>query len=409
MRPTTGYEDHQEYSTRAEETAFLSEVAADTEATVEIAGYSTLGNPIWCVTLGNPEGPTFMLQGAVHGREPSGREAALAWIRDLAYDTSTATAEFLANHHIVVVPTINTDGIEPPRHRNNANDVNINRNWHQLTELEARVVRRVHQRYQPDLVLDLHEWDTKTVEANVAYNPSTRSFVTPRPGLAALGTALVEKLDDVAGDHGYEIYPYPQLATQGKYTDAAAVDHRLGLLLEMIQFQIAIPDRITFLQALFTELMAWHAANATEIAAARQQSLQDAIDGVTPLMRPCLGVPTWEVIPDPGSYTIPDGWEIPQELVDLHGIEIIGRTVSTRQAARQTIAALFDPESTQYIVGTEWLPTPPPPAPASQNLSMTVKRDGIRRRIIAAYTKRDGIRQRVTEAYVKRDGIRQRV
>ena len=166
--PLTGFEQRggADWTTRAEERAFLSEVdALSDRVSVQQVGSSVEGRRIDLVTIsGEPrtqqeiaEGSTILFVCLQHGDEPAGREGCLQGIRDLALDDSPSTGRLLARSTILVIPTVNPDGRVADTRRN-ANDVDINRDHLVLETPEAQTVARVVRDYRPQVVQDHHEY-----------------------------------------------------------------------------------------------------------------------------------------------------------------------------------------------------------------------------------------------------------
>ncbi|MEW6271803.1 MAG: M14 family zinc carboxypeptidase [Thermodesulfobacteriota bacterium] len=136
-------------------------------ARVETLGRSAGGKPILALLLprdaaagrtafteaASPDRPlTVLIVASQHGTEPSGTEAVLA----LARDVVGSRAGFLDGVQLVLVPDGNPDGRDA-RRRVNANGVNLSTNYVSLSEPESQAMVRVLVRWQPDVVLDVHE------------------------------------------------------------------------------------------------------------------------------------------------------------------------------------------------------------------------------------------------------------
>jgi hypothetical protein len=100
--------------------------------------------------------PTVLIIGQQHGNEPAGGEAALALAAELADG-----AAILDRVNVLIVPRANPDGAH---HfvRGLANGADVNRDHLLEATPEGRALGRVFVEYQPDVVLDCHEFGVKT-------------------------------------------------------------------------------------------------------------------------------------------------------------------------------------------------------------------------------------------------------
>jgi len=139
--------------------------------TIATYGTSVQGRPLNAYVFGS-SGPVTMYTGAVHGSEPSSSGLMQAWVNELE-----AHPDRLSGKRIVVVPTINPDGIAAGS-RTNSRGVNLNRNfptdnWEKdiddtdgkhkdgggkkpLSEPEAKALATLTQQYRPRLLLSFH-------------------------------------------------------------------------------------------------------------------------------------------------------------------------------------------------------------------------------------------------------------
>ena len=97
--------------------------------------------------------PTLMLIGSQHGNEPSGTEAVQIMVRQVL---GGELAHLLKKMNIVAIVLANPDGRDMNR-RLNAKDENPNVDFIATAASETRIYIDALQRFQPDVVYDLHE------------------------------------------------------------------------------------------------------------------------------------------------------------------------------------------------------------------------------------------------------------
>ncbi|MBC9713636.1 DUF2817 domain-containing protein [Streptomyces sp. TRM66268-LWL] len=159
--PRTGFEQSNgaRWTTQPEEQDFLRAVDRESpRVRVEQIGTTQQNRPLQLARLGNQQASlTVLLICSQHGDEPSGREACLSTIRNLAYAQDKRTRELLDRSRILIVPTANPDGRAADT-RGNADGVDINRDHVALATAEGRTLARVIRDQRPDVIYDLHEY-----------------------------------------------------------------------------------------------------------------------------------------------------------------------------------------------------------------------------------------------------------
>lgn len=167
--PQTGFEKSggAEWTTHEQELEFL-EAVDSRSARVEIGviGKTTQGRPMHLVQMGAPKPasraqalkqPTVLFVGSQHGNEPAGREASLQLMRDLAFTKDPKLVKLLESSTVLFIPTANPDG-RAANTRGNADGVDINRDHLNLITPEAQTIAAVVRDWEPDVILDLHEY-----------------------------------------------------------------------------------------------------------------------------------------------------------------------------------------------------------------------------------------------------------
>ncbi|MFB9376465.1 M14 family metallocarboxypeptidase [Kineococcus gynurae] len=166
---TTGFEASggSAWTTLEQEQAFLAALdETSPRLRVEEIGRTAQDRPLQLLVLGAstaPDAATVARGSSVlftctqHGDEPSGRDACLSLARDLATTSDPATLELLRRSTVLIVPTVNPDGVAADT-RQNSEGVDINRDHLQLQTVEAQTLARVLRDLRPDIVHDLHEY-----------------------------------------------------------------------------------------------------------------------------------------------------------------------------------------------------------------------------------------------------------
>ena len=171
--PKTGFEQREgaSWTTHEEEQSFLAAVAAASERVrITTIGQTHNGLPLQLVALGDPaprqadvakQAPITLFICSQHGNEPAGRETGLKLIRDLAFTQDATLIRQLQEQTVLVIPAANPDG-RKANTRANAKGIDINRDHLNLVSPEAQAMAAVIRDWNPDLVLDLHEYGPGT-------------------------------------------------------------------------------------------------------------------------------------------------------------------------------------------------------------------------------------------------------
>jgi len=158
-----------DFTTQDELIAFVDALAARSrDLRVQIAGRSQEDRAIPLLVFARPAAarggeaakdgkPTVLIIGQQHGNEPAGGEAALALAAELASAPGSAILERV---NVLIVPRANPDGAH---HfvRGLADGGDVNRDHLLEATPEGRALGRVFVDFQPDVVLDCHEFGVK--------------------------------------------------------------------------------------------------------------------------------------------------------------------------------------------------------------------------------------------------------
>jgi hypothetical protein len=143
--------------------SFLEELQRGTRAfTLDTIGSSVEGRSLVLLRFTGPDGDAgadggrlkLLMYAQQHGNEPSGKEAAIAFARDIA---AGEFAEFLQNVELYLIPQVNPDGSEL-RQRRNAEEADLNRAHLTLSTPEVSALHSVFNGLKPEITLDIHEY-----------------------------------------------------------------------------------------------------------------------------------------------------------------------------------------------------------------------------------------------------------
>ena len=147
----------------------------NTENQLAIEGYSVLKNPIYSYQIGTGKIKIF-LWSQMHGNESTTTKALFDFLNLL--QSNSELAIHLLNHFtFYCLPMVNPDGATLYT-RENANQIDLNRDAQNLTQPESLVLRTYFNKVQPDYCYNLHDQRTIFGVADTG-KPATISFLAP--------------------------------------------------------------------------------------------------------------------------------------------------------------------------------------------------------------------------------------
>lgn len=144
---------------------------------ISIIGSSEKGKKIQCVKIGSGK-KVVLAWSQMHGNESTTTKAIFDFFKFISQKGSfqKKIEEFLRTYTFYCIPMLNPDGAVLYS-RENANDIDLNRDAKDLSQSESRALREVFDEIKPDLCLNLH--DQRTIYSLPNEAPATISFLAP--------------------------------------------------------------------------------------------------------------------------------------------------------------------------------------------------------------------------------------
>ena len=141
---------------------------------VSVAGFSEMGVEIPLVTLGKGA-KKVLIWSQMHGNESTTTKALFDFFKYISVNNQQ-TAQLLSQYSFYVLPILNPDGAALYT-RENANNIDLNRDAEDVSQSESRVLRSIFDSLQPHLCLNMH--DQRSIFGIDGPKPATLSFLAP--------------------------------------------------------------------------------------------------------------------------------------------------------------------------------------------------------------------------------------
>lgn len=151
----------------------LAALPATGRCTLTTLGKTPEGRPLVMAEVTDPTSTypqvTMFIIARQHGSEAAGSESTLAILQQFAAAPTGLEKEILKYLRIVAIPVANPDGAANHR-RDNANGVDLNRDWASLSQPETRLIAAAVRHERPDAILDFHELPASSSKSSYQEN-----------------------------------------------------------------------------------------------------------------------------------------------------------------------------------------------------------------------------------------------
>lgn len=157
---------------------------------IETLGNSVLGTPIHVITIGHGS-KKILMWSQMHGNESTTTKAVFDLCNMLSESKDATITHILDTCTIAIIPMLNPDGANAYT-RLNANQIDLNRDAQDQSQLESIILRTYFERFQPNVCFNLHGQRT-IFSAGYAEHPATISFLAPAQDVACTITETRKK------------------------------------------------------------------------------------------------------------------------------------------------------------------------------------------------------------------------
>lgn len=138
-------------------------------------GKSVEEKPIYSYQIGTGK-IKILMWSQMHGNESTTTKALFDLLNVLNSDAVLAT-QLLKEYTFYCIPILNPDGANYYT-RVNANEIDLNRDFQDLSQPESNLLMKIYKEFKPDFCYNLHDQRTIFAAGNTQ-NPATVSFLAP--------------------------------------------------------------------------------------------------------------------------------------------------------------------------------------------------------------------------------------
>ena len=138
-------------------------------------GFSVQNKPIYSYTIGSGK-IKILIWSQMHGNESTTTKSIIDLL-NLLQNNSRLSSSFLRNFTFCIIPILNPDGATLYT-RENANKIDLNRDFKELSQPESNILMQVFEDFNPDFCYNMH--DQRTIYGIESSRlPATVSFLAP--------------------------------------------------------------------------------------------------------------------------------------------------------------------------------------------------------------------------------------
>ena len=145
---------------------------------ISVPGRSEMNRDIPMLKIGNGK-EIVLAWSQMHGNESTTTKALfdfLKFVTQKHHSFQPQIERFLSHYTFYIIPMLNPDGAQNYT-RENANNVDLNRDAQNLSQIESQCLRNVFNEIKPSLCLNMH--DQRSIYGLKTGKPATISFLSP--------------------------------------------------------------------------------------------------------------------------------------------------------------------------------------------------------------------------------------